>query len=130
MKDKKYLLDTSFLIDYEREIEGDVVGPARRLFSKISKSGVWISVVTVAELLEGAADQEEAMKRLAAFKVAKIGAKEAERCALNQRRTKSRMGENDAWQAAIAFRGNYCLVGKDKGFENRPWLDYLNYKTA
>jgi hypothetical protein len=39
------------------------------------------------------------------------------------------MGENDAWQAALAFVSGHKLVAHDHAFENRPWLDYVDHRT-
>jgi len=125
---KTFLLDTSFLIDYENEVVAGVPGPATRTLGKIAgPSRLYISPVTVAELLEGAEDAVETERALAEYHATNIGWQAAKRCALNQSRAAHRMGENDAWQAALAVSGGHALVGHDKAFEKRPWLDYQDH---
>jgi predicted nucleic acid-binding protein len=125
---KTALLDTSFLIDLDDEAESGVVGPATRTLATLREYRLFISPVTVAELLEGAEMPEEAAKELATYQKQTIGWQAAQRCALNQSRAPRRMGENDAWQAALAALSGHRLVGHDVAFEGRPGLDYLDHR--
>jgi predicted nucleic acid-binding protein len=43
------LLDTSFLVDYEAEIEGDKIGPARRMLRSRPREAVAISIISLGE---------------------------------------------------------------------------------
>jgi len=128
MKPQKYLLDTSFIIDCGHEQAAGIMGPARRTMLGIDPRRAYVSPVTVAELLEGAVDREVTLRSIEKFRRQPIGEAVAHRCALNQQRSERRMGENDAWQAAIAVSSGHTLVGHDQAFKNRPWLDYLDYK--
>jgi len=128
MNTQTVLLDTSFLIDLLDEAEAGIEGPAFRALDILPKRGLYVSPVTVAETLEGTDDEIEIMKFLAQFEWQTIGGAVAQRCALNQARSSRRMGENDAWQAALAMVSGHALVGHDHCFENRPGLDYIDHR--
>ena len=52
---KKYLLDSSFIIDLLNEIaDNDDEGPAFKWLKRNRRARLWISPVTLAEVLEGA----------------------------------------------------------------------------
>jgi predicted nucleic acid-binding protein len=53
-------LDTSFLIALERETALGEIGPARRFLSSLRRRPILVSIVSVEEVLEGAADQATA----------------------------------------------------------------------
>jgi len=127
MNDATYLLDTSFLIDFADETEGGVKGPARRLAERFGKRA-YISAVSFSEFVEGAESAEAAKLFLSQFRFQTLGMAVAERCALNQARSGKRMGENDAWQAALAVVSRHKLVGHDDAFKDRPWLDYIDHR--
>lgn len=127
---KTYLLDTSFLIDLADEAATKTKGPATRTLAKIGTASTYITPITEAELLEGAEDILAAQKVISGYRRMTIGSASALRCALNQSRAPQRMGENDAWQAALAVTGGHVLVGHDKAFERRPWLEYLDHAEA
>jgi predicted nucleic acid-binding protein len=127
---KTALLDTSFLIDLADESAADVEGPAHRALVRLKGCRIYISAVTVAEVLEGAEDQGAAAAALSAYHFQTLGWGTARRCALAQSRSGRRMGENDAWQAALAVASGHCLVAHDHAFGGRPWLDYLDYRGS
>ena len=54
------LLDSSFLIDLEREVASDAIGAARAFLPSLRGRPLVVSVITVAELLEGAVDETDA----------------------------------------------------------------------
>jgi predicted nucleic acid-binding protein len=54
------LLDSSYLIDLERETAAGEVGPARRFLPSLRGRSLVISIVSVEELLEGALDEATA----------------------------------------------------------------------
>ena len=122
------LLDTSFLIDLEAEVAADVDGPATLTLSRLRGVRLYVSPVTVAELLEGAEDREETARALAEYASQTIGWATAQRCAMLQSRAARRMGENDAWQAALASSSGCRLVGHDAAFEGRTGVDYLDHR--
>jgi len=92
-------------------------------------------VISVEELLEGAISEADALAALQRFTVQGLHLAQARRCALLQRRTSRRLGENDAWLVATAVRR-----GKDGGLpreemkkmmeasekEGAPWGTIMN----
>ena len=108
------LLDTSFLIALERETALGEIGPARRFLSSLRGRPLVVSIVSVEELLEGAADEATAVASLQRFSIQGLHLAQARRCALLQRRAQRRMGENDAWLVATAESLNADVVGADR----------------
>jgi predicted nucleic acid-binding protein len=114
------LLDSSFLIDLEREVESGVAGPAMEWLRK-SRQGkikaLLVSCVSAAEFLEGCDDDARGMQFLSHYIPQGIGFQHSVRCAEIQRRARKkgrRFGENDAWQIAFADRAIASIVGKDR----------------
>jgi predicted nucleic acid-binding protein len=115
---RRCLLDSSFLIDLFNEYADGRAGPAVRWLRKNPRAELWISSVTYAEVMEGAVIPGLIRERLYRYRWQGIGHAHAERAAVRQRRAGRRMGENDAWQAAIAECMNGIVVGHDpKAFE-------------
>ncbi len=110
---KRCLLDSSFVIDLFNEVAANRRGPARAWIARNANADLWVSPVTYAEVMEGAEDTEAVREAFRAFRWQTIGKQQGDRAALNQRRTKQRMGENDAWQAAIADCMEAVIVGHD-----------------
>jgi predicted nucleic acid-binding protein len=112
------LLDASFLIALERETATRAQGPARRFLPSLRGRPLVVSIVTVEEILEGAADEAATMAAMQRFSIQGLHLAQARRCALLQRRSARRMGENDAWLVATAESINADIVGADrKAFE-------------
>ena len=114
------LLDSSFLIDLEREIESGVAGPAlawlRKNRTRVQRP-LMVSCISAAEFLEGCGDPNEGMKFIGRFIPQSIGFHHATKCAELQRRARKagkRFGENDAWQMAFADRAHASVVGRDR----------------
>ena len=122
------LFDASFLIEIERESAAREIGPARRLLTSLRGRRAVISVVTVAELLEGAADQKAALKSLLSFNIQGIQLSQARRCANLQRRARRRLGENDAWIVATAETLDADVVGADRPAFARLGSRYLPFR--
>ena len=122
------LLDTSFLVDLERETARGEVGPARTFLPSLRKRPLVVSVVTVAELLEGAADETAALASVQRFLIQGVHVAHAERCARLQRRAARRMGENDAWLVATAQTLGADIVGADRAAFERLGSGYLRYR--
>jgi predicted nucleic acid-binding protein len=114
---KKCLLDSSFVIDLLNEMANDEEGAAFAWLRRNAKSRLWISPVTLAEVLEGAEDPEAVKAYLARYAWQGLHRMHAEAVANRQRRSARRMGENDAWQSAVAERMGAIVVGHDAGFE-------------
>lgn len=122
------LLDTSFLIALEREVARGELGPARRFLPALRGRPLVVSVVTVEELLEGAADETAALASLQRFSVRGLHLAEARRCALLQRRAARRLGENDAWLIATARSIDAEIAGSDRKAFERLGTAYLRFQ--
>jgi predicted nucleic acid-binding protein len=115
---KRYLLDSSFVIDLLTEMAEGTAGPAVRWSECNRTASLWVSPITYAEVLEGAADPVVVDKAFRAFRWQMIGRQHAGYVARIQRRSSSRLGENDAWQVAIAGLMGASIVGHDpKAFD-------------
>ena len=126
---KACLLDSSFLIDLLNEIADGREGPAFAWLKRNPRARLWISPVTVAEVLEGAEDVEMVKAYLARFAWQGIHRMHGGSVASRQRRSRRRMGENDAWQCAIAERMNATLVAHDAAFRALG-ARYADYRRA
>jgi predicted nucleic acid-binding protein len=122
------LLDTSFLVALERETANREEGPARRFLPSLRGRRLVVSVVTVEELLEGAADEEAAFASLQRFAVQGLHLAQAQRCALLQHRSSRRLGENDAWLVATAESLDADVVGADRAAFERLGSRYLRFR--
>ena len=114
---KHCLLDSSFVIDLLNEIAGGKEGAALGWLRRNGTAALWISPVTLAEVLEGADDPDAVKDYLRRYSWQGIYRLHADRVANLQRRAARRMGENDAWQAAVAEQMGAVLVGHDKAFK-------------
>jgi predicted nucleic acid-binding protein len=110
---KHCLLDSSFIIDLLNEIAGGKAGAALDWLRRNGTAALWISPVTLAEVLEGADDPDAVRDYLRHYSWQGIHRVHGDLVAAAQRRASRRMGENDAWQAAVAERMGAILVGHD-----------------
>ena len=122
------LLDASFLIDLERETARDAIGPARRFLPRLRGRPLAVSVVTMEEVLEGAADEAATAASLRRFVVQGLYLTHAERCARLQRKAARRLGENDAWLVATADVLDADIVAADRPAFARLGERYLQYR--
>lgn len=122
------LLDTSFLVSLERETAAGEMGPARRFLPSLRGRRLAVSVVSVAELLEGAADPAATLASLQRFSIQGMHPAQARRCALLQRRSRRRLGENDAWLVATAESIDGDVVGADRAAFDRLGDRYLRFR--
>lgn len=122
------LLDSSYLIDLERETATRNIGPARRFLPSLRGRPLVVSIVSVEELLEGAADEAVALASLRRFAIQGLHLAQARRCALMQRRTSRRLGENDAWLVATAESIDADVVGADRAAFERLGARYLRFR--
>lgn len=122
------LLDSSFLIALDRETARNEVGPARRLLTRLGGRPLVVSVISVEEVLEGAADQAAALRALQRFVLQGVHLAQARRCAVLQRRAARRMGENDAWLVATAQSLDADLAGADRTAFERLGERYLRMR--
>lgn len=126
----RFLLDSSFVIDLLNEIAANQRGPARAWVSRNHGAELWISPVTSAEVLEGAADVEAVREVFRGFRWQTIGRQHAERAALRQSRAAQRLGENDAWQVAVAECMGAVIVGHDPKAFGRLGDGYEDHRRA
>jgi hypothetical protein len=121
------LLDTSFLLALERETASGENGPARKFLPSLRGRRLVISIVSVEEVLEGAADEAAAFASLQRFAIQGLHLAQARRCAL-LRRASRRMGENDAWLVATADSLNADVVGADRAAFEHLGARYLRFR--
>lgn len=121
------LLDSSFLIALERETRMRREGPAFAMLPRLAGRKLCVSIVTVAEFLEGARDRDEAARALARFTVQPLAWAQARRCAVIQARAERRLRENDAWIVATAEILGAEVVGRDRGAFARLGERYLRF---
>lgn len=122
------LLDSSYLIDLERETAAGDVGPARKFLLSLRSRPLVVSIISVEELLEGAIDEAAALAALQRFTLHGLHLAQARRCALLQRRSSRRLGENDAWLVATAESINADVVAADRTAFERLGARYLRYR--
>ena len=122
------LLDSSYLIDLERETAAGDLGPARRFLPSLRGRPIVVSIVSVEELLEGAADESAALAALQRFTIQGLHLAQARRCALVQRRASRRLGENDAWLVATAESLDADVVAADRAAFERLGARYLRFR--
>ena len=122
------LLDASFLIDLEQETARGEAGPARRFLPSLRGRPVAVSVVTVAEVLEGAANEAMALASLQRFIIQGLHTAQALRFARLRRRATQRLSENDAWIVATAESIGADVVGADRAAFERLGPRYLRFR--
>jgi len=122
------LLDSSYLIDLERETADREVGPARRFLSVLRGRPLVVSIVSVEEVLEGAVDESAALTSIQRFTIHGLHLAQARRCALLQRRSSRRLSENDAWIVATAESMDADVVAADRTAFERLGNRYLRYR--
>lgn len=87
-----------------------------------------LSVVSVEEILEGARKEATAFSSLQRFAIQGLHVAQARRCALLQRRSSRRLGENDAWLVATAQSIDADVVAADRRAFERLGARYLRYR--
>jgi predicted nucleic acid-binding protein len=126
---RRFLLDSSFLIDLLCEEADGRRGPAGAWLQRNPTAGLWISPITLAEVLEGAADRAAVRTRLVRYRWQVIGHPHAERVALRQGGSSQRMGENDAWQVAVAEGLDAAILGHDPRAFERLGDGYVDHRA-
>ncbi|HWW19245.1 MAG TPA: type II toxin-antitoxin system VapC family toxin [Steroidobacteraceae bacterium] len=121
------LLDTSFLIEFEREIAANQPGVATAVLAMHRSMPVAISVVALGEFAEGFTDPQALNEFVSHFRVLQLSRAIAWRTAPLQTSLSRRLGENDAWIAATALCYGATLIGRERAFERVPRLDYLEF---
>lgn len=118
------LLDTSTLIDLERELASSRIGPVRTFLGQHKSEALACCTVTVGELAAGG---DEAAVRFFLQRLRKLALTEqvAYRAGELDRRLSAeghRLGENDNWIAATALLYSATLVYGDGDFARVPGL--------
>jgi len=128
------VLDTTFLIDLEREInKKSNRKPATDFLSKNSAAIYQITIVTVGEFAEGFGDSDYNKFReyLAPFQIISIDQEVAwiyGQLTKNLRTKGNLIGTNDLWIAAIAIRNKKSLVTRNvKDFNRIKELEVITY---
>ena len=124
------LLDTTFLIDLERELETNRVAVARRFLGERRRDPIAVSVVSLGELAASMVDNDLARRFVRHFhiihlkpEIALTGA-EVDRHLI---RTGARLGENDTWLAGTARYYAIPIVSNDLAFDRVPGLRRIGY---
>ena len=109
------LFDTTFLIDYEREIKRSRPGSAHGFLVQHPNAPLYISIISVGEFGEGFAptQQQDCQTCLRHYTVLDLDrdiAWTASQIARQLRSSGTLIGENDVWIAATALHHNLALV--------------------
>ncbi len=121
------LLDTSFLVDYEAEVNERRVGSARAFLRARPTEPVAVSIVTVGEFAEGFSNPRDVEEFLSRFRVLSLSRAIAYRASAMQAGLSRRLGENDAWIAATALVYKAELIAREHAFERVPRLRYTRF---
>jgi predicted nucleic acid-binding protein len=124
------MLDTTFLIDLERELETDRVGRARRFLGERRNQPVAVSVISLGELAASMPDNETAREFVSIFhllhmkpEIGLAGA-DVDRFLI---RAGGRLGENDTWLAGTARYYGIPIISNDRAFDRVPGLRRIAY---
>jgi predicted nucleic acid-binding protein len=109
------LFDTTFLIDFEREVKRSRPGPAHGFLVQHPNAPLYISIISVGEFGEGfaPAQQQDCRACLQHYTVLDLDrdiAWAASQIARQLRSSGATIGENDVWIAATARHHNLALV--------------------
>ena len=127
------ILDTTVLVDLQRELRRDELGRACTLLDQVGDAEVAIAFVTWMEIAEGfGRDKSEACERFVSnFRVLWPNAETAWRAGQISRALKARgeaIGDHDAWIAALALQhGRSVVTANDRHFRRVPALAVRTY---
>jgi len=127
------ILDTTVLVDLQRELRRNEPGRATALLERFGDERVSIAFVTWMEFAEGFADdrREDCERFLSSFPVLwpDIEASwEASRIARRLQADGRTIGDHDAWIAALALRHRRVLATRnDRHFSRVPGLAVRSY---
>jgi tRNA(fMet)-specific endonuclease VapC len=127
------ILDTTFLIDLEREINKDFSKkPATDFLERNSRAICQITIVTVGEFAEGFKDSDYNKFReyLSPFQIISIDQEVAWIYGQLTKKLRSKgnlIGTNDLWIAAMAIRNKKTLVTRIKDFNRIGELQVISY---
>lgn len=98
------------------------------MMDRLRQRTLAVSIVTVEEMLEGAANEALAIRALARFSIQGLHLAHARRCALIQQRLSRRLGKNDAWIVATAQLLDADVVGAHRPAFERLGPRYLGFR--
>jgi predicted nucleic acid-binding protein len=133
MVDRAMLLDSTFIIDMQREILRKRTAGAHRFLADHPEIMLRISIVTYGELAEGfATETVEAFQELVhPFQIIMLTNEMAWRFGVLSRLMRSSgqpLGDNDLWIAATALELGAPLVTRDRShFERISGLSVMTY---
>ena len=127
------IVDTTFLIDFEREVARGREGAAMAFLAHHATEVLRISVVTYGELAEGYADPlaPELAELVAPYGLVEVTKSVGSRYGVISRALRAsgeRWGDNDLWIAATALESNEPVVTRDaEHFARIAGLDVQGY---
>ncbi len=128
------ILDTTVLVDLQRELRRNEPGGATALLERFGDERVSIAFVTWMEFAEGFADdrREDCERFLSSFPVLWPDIEvtwEASRIARRLQADGRTIGDHDAWIAALALRHRRSLANRnDRHFSRVPGLTIRSYR--
>jgi tRNA(fMet)-specific endonuclease VapC len=125
------VLDTTFLIDLQRELAAGEPGPAQQFLTLHEDDEFAISVISMLEFLEGyerTKDGEDFLEPFVRLEVNENVCRIGSRVRRYLRRQGKSIGDFDILIAATALEAEAELVTSDRGhFERVPQLRLVNY---
>jgi predicted nucleic acid-binding protein len=127
------ILETTFLVDLERELAAGTDGPAQRLLAEQASRALFITFTIVGELAAGLAPEDRAdWERLVApFPVLPATSDVCWQYGLIYRYLRTNgllIGANDLWIAATALAFDRTLVTRNtRDFQRVPGLRLVGY---
>lgn len=124
------ILDTTFLIDLEEEVELDRIGIATKFLAAHRNNTKMVTVISLGELAAGMQNSREASRFLSRFHVVHLKpeialiAGDVDRDMISRG---ARLGENDTWIAGFARYYGVPIVSNDRAFDRVPGLRRIEY---
>jgi predicted nucleic acid-binding protein len=121
------IADTTFLSDFRRERERNLVGPARIFAVRHRSQRVLTTVISAGEIAVIFDSTEEARAFLTPYRILRLTPEIAYVAAEIERELDQRLGENDTWIAAFCRYYRQPLISRDQGFDRVRDLRRLAY---
>ena len=128
-------VDTTFLIDLQRERSAGIPGPAHQYLTEIGDAELCLSVIALAEFVEGFDDQSHPIvaavrRRHRILSTDEETALVYGRVARELRSQGGLIGTNDLWIGCSAIRHDLpLLTANSMHFRRIPGLDVLEYRA-